>query len=172
VLKAGTFLGLNAHYRNDFTVPIQMKVWVNIYPYVGTPQHVAQTLTSLDNTFGISVPPFTQKTQYGRFTNTLGVPMSFVTLAGHMHKRGLRFTIYRSDGSKLYENFDWAHPLGIVFDPPFVIAPGDFVNYECFEDNGVTRPVKRDALGNPITLAFGVTTDDEMCILPGTYYTN
>src|SRR5206468_7858564 len=48
-------------------VPIQIKVWTNIYPYPGTPQHVAQTLTSLDTTFTIDVAPFTQKAQHGRF---------------------------------------------------------------------------------------------------------
>src|SRR5437763_1174383 len=123
VLRAGSFIGLNAHYHNGFDVPIQIKVWTNIYPYPGTPQHVAQTLTSLDTTFTIDVAPFTQKAQHGRFVNDLGKPMSFVNLSGHMHKRGLRFTAWRSNGAKLYENFDWAHPLVVLSDPPLVLAP-------------------------------------------------
>ena len=172
VVPAGAYLGLNAHYRNDFDVPIQMKVWTNIHPYNGTPQHIAQTLTSLDTTFDISVPAFTQKIQRGRFVNTLGVPMSFISLSGHMHKRGLRFTSWTRDGTKVYENFDWAHPIGSLFQPPLVLAPGDWIDYECLHDNGVTREVKRDGAGNPTTLLFGVTTDDEMCILPGSYYTD
>jgi len=98
--------------------------------------------------------------------------MSFVNLSGHMHKRGLKFTIWRSDGTKVYENFDWAHPLGVLFDPPLVVAPGDWLDYECLFDNGITRPVKKDGLGNPIDVKFGVTTDDEMCILPGVYFTD
>ena len=53
-----------------------------------------------------------------------------------------------------------------------MLAPGDWIDYECQHDNGVTRPVKRDAAGNPIDLVFGVSTDDEMCILPATYYTD
>jgi len=172
VLRAGSFIGLNAHYHNSFDVPIQIKVWTNIYPYPGTPQHVAQTLTSLDTTFTIDVAPFTQKAQHGRFVNDLGKPMSFVNLSGHMHKRGLRFTAWRSNGAKLYENFDWAHPLVVLYDPPLVLAPGDWIDYECLHDNGVTRPVKLDAFGKPTHLRFGVTTDDEMCILPGVYYTD
>lgn len=171
-LQAGKYLGLNAHYHNDFDVPIQMKVWVNIYPFAGTPQHYLQTLTSLDTTFGISVPPFTQKVQHGQFVNATALPMSFVNLSGHMHKRGLRFTAWRSNGTLLYENFDWAHPVGIQFQPPVVLNPGDWIDYECLHDNGVTRPVKLDAFGNPTTLTFGVTTDDEMCILPGSYYSD
>lgn len=169
-LRAGKYLGLNAHYHNNFDVPIQVKVWVNIHPFSGIPQHHLRTLTSLDTTFGISVPPYTQKIQRGRFVNTLGVPISFITVSGHMHKRGLRFSAWRSDGSLLYENFDWAHPIGVLFAPPFVLGAGDWIDYECLHDNGVSRPLKLDAAGNPTTLAFGVTTDDEMCILPGSYY--
>ena len=109
---------------------------------------------------------------FGRFVNTLGKPMSFINLTGHMHKRGLMFTAWRSNGTKLYQNFDWAHPLGVLYDPPFVLASGDWIDYECLHDNGVTRPVKLDAFGKPTDLRFGVTTDDEMCILPGVYYTD
>ena len=170
VLPAGKYLGLNAHYHNGFDVPIRMKVWTNVYPYEGTPEHIAQTLTSLDTTFGIDVPPFTQRVRRGRFVNTLGLPMSFVQLSGHMHKRGLRFTAWRADGTKVYENFDWAHAIPALFEPPLVLMPGDWIDYECLQDNGVTRPLKLDASGNPTDLRFGVTTDDEMCILPGLYY--
>ena len=118
------------------------------------------------------MPPFQQKIQHGRFVNTTGLPMSFITLSGHMHKRGLTFKAWRSDGTQVYENFDWAHPVGSLYQPPLVVAPGDWIDYECLHDNGVTREVKRDFLGNPTTLTFGVSTDDEMCILPGTYYTD
>ena len=168
-LRADKYLGLNAHYRNSFDVPMQIRVWINVYPFEGTPTHVAETLTSLDTTFDIDVPPFTQKTQVGRFVNTLGVPMKFSSLSGHMHKRGLRFTVWRSDGTKVYENFDWAHPLQVEYTPPLVLAPGDWFDYECLHDNGVTRPVKTIG-GAPAHLRFGVTTDDEMCILPGVYW--
>ena len=50
-----------------------------------------------------------------------------------------------------------------------MLAPGDYIDYECLEDNGVTRPVRRDAAGNPATLVFGVSVEDEMCILVGAY---
>ncbi len=168
----GKYFGLNAHYHNYWDHPIQIKVWINVYPFVGTPQHSAQTLYDLGTTFGINVPPFTQVTQHGHFVNTTGVTMKFFSLSGHMHKRGVRFTTYRSDGTKLYDNFDWAHPLNVLYDPPLELAPGDWFDYECFEDNGITRAVKRDAYGTPIAVHFGVTTDDEMCILPGSFYTD
>jgi hypothetical protein len=172
VLHPGTYLGLNAHYFNPFTVPIQIKVWTNLYPYVGTPEHETVTLIDYDDMFTISVPPFTQRVQHGRFTNTTGRPINIFQVTGHMHKRGLRFTAYASNGTKLYENFDWSHPIFRHIDPPFVLAAGDYIDFECQHDNGVTRPVKRDGAGNPTTLLFGLTTDDEMCTLNGQYYLN
>jgi hypothetical protein len=170
LLEAGGYLGLNAHYHNPYDVPIQMKVWTNLYPYPGTPQHLAQTLIDFDDMFTISVPPFTQKLQRGRYTNFSGQTLNIFQLTGHMHKRGLRFTAYASDGSKLYENFDWAHPVPRQFDPHFLLPAGGFIDYECLHDNGVTREVKRNAAGDPVTLTFGLTTDDEMCTLNGQYY--
>jgi hypothetical protein len=71
----------------------------------------------------------------------------------------------------IYENFDFAHPIFRQFVPPLVLQNGDWIDYECLHDNGVTRPVRRDASGNPTTLVFGVTTEDEMCTLNGEYYT-
>jgi len=104
--------------------------------------------------------------------NTTGLTMKFFSLSGHMHKRGVRFTTYRSNGTELYDNYDWAPPLKVLYDPPLELVPGDWFDYECLEDNGVNRTVKRDSLGTPIAVKFGVTTDDEMCILPGSYYTD
>ena len=72
---------------------------------------------------------------------------------------------------EIYENFDFAHPIFRQFVPPLVIPSGDWIDYECLHDNGVTRPVRRDSLGNPTTLLFGVTTEDEMCTLNGEFYT-
>jgi len=39
----------NAHYYNEFDVPIQVKVWFNFFPYEGTPEHTVEGLTSLDH---------------------------------------------------------------------------------------------------------------------------
>ena len=72
----------------------------------------------------------------------------------------------------IYEDYDWAHPTVRFFQPPLVLNPGDYIDYECLHDNGVTRPLKKDSLGNPTTLTFGVTTDDEMCTITGQYWTD
>jgi len=171
VLPGNSYIGLNAHYRNYWQVPIQIRVWVNLHPFQGTPQHLAQTIIDYQDMFSISVPVNTQKIQPGRWDNTSGVQYYVYSVTGHMHQRGLRFTARKADGTVIYENFDFAHPIFRQFVPPLVINPGDHIDYECLHDNGVTRPVRRDGFGNPTTLVFGVTTEDEMCTLNGEFYT-
>jgi hypothetical protein len=172
-LRAGSYIGLNAHYANVFDVPIQMKVWTNVYPYPGTPAYLAHTIIDIDDMLSeINVPPFTQRVMNGVWANPEGRPISVFGVSGHMHKRGVRFTAWKADGTKIYENFDWAHPSSREFDPPIVLGPGEYLEYECLHDNGVTRPLKLDFAGNPTTLRFGVTTDDEMCTINGQYWVN
>jgi hypothetical protein len=171
VLPGHTYFGLNAHYYNEFDVPIQIKFWINYLPVTGTPAHIMQTITSLDTTFGINVPPFTQRTRQGRYRNDSSTPQNILWVGGHMHKRGVRFTAW-AHGTKVFEDNDWGHPVGKLFNRPYLLAPGDWFDYECLEDNGVTRPVRRDANGNPTTLIFGVSAEDEMCILVGSYYSD
>lgn len=55
--------------------------------------------------------------------------------------------------------------------PPIVLGHGDWIDYECLHDNGVSRPVRRDPFGNPTRLVFGTTSEDEMCTLNGEFYT-
>lgn len=172
LLPAGRYLGLNAHYRNYWEVPIQIRVWINIHPYQGTPAHLAQTIVDFTDMFSISVPPGTQKIQPGRWHNLTGRPLYVYSVTGHMHQRGLRFTARRSNGTSIYENHDFAHPIFREFVPPLVLNHGDWIDYECLHDNGVTKPVRRDAAGNPTTLVFGTTTEDEMCTLNGEFYTD
>jgi hypothetical protein len=176
VMRAGSYLGLNAHYYNQFDVPIEVKVWINAHPYGGTPAHEARTIIALNDTFTIDVAPFTVQVhpapghRRARYTNNTAVPQSIISLSGHMHYRGLRFTIWDAGGAKLWENFDWSHPFGRFFAPSLVLNPGDYFEYECLYDNGVSRPVRLDGVGNPAHLLFGVSAEDAMCILTGQYY--
>jgi hypothetical protein len=175
-LVAGKYLGLNAHYYNTFDTMIQIKVWINAYPYSGPPPKLATTIVDIDDTFSINVPPFTEQIHppvgqpRSRWTNTSSVNRNVIFLGGHMHFRGLRFTVWGSGGSKLYESFDWAHPNMRVFTPALVIPPGGYLDYECDYDNGVTRPVRTDSSGTPTNLVFGVSAQDAMCIVTGSYY--
>ena len=148
-----------------------MKVWVNFFPYVGTPEHLVRNIPlALDASGGINVPPFTQATVHGTLVNQSAKTMHLTSLGGHMHKRGVRFSIWTSGGEKLLDDYDWAHPAVAKFDPPLDLAPGDHVDFECLHDNGVTRPIRRDYAGNPMTIVFGTSAEDEMCIITGQYY--
>jgi hypothetical protein len=170
LLPGATYYGLNAHYYNESSQPIQMKVWVNFHLYEGTPDHLVHFLPfDLSASGGINVPPYTERTTRGRFTNTSGQTMHVMGVGGHMHKRGVRFSVWTSDGTKVHDDFDWAHPSSRPFVPPHALAPGDWFDFECLHDNGVNRPV-RSSGGYPLTLVFGVSAEDEMCILTGTYY--
>jgi hypothetical protein len=75
----------------------------------------------------------------------------------------------------------WAHPAILDFDDPFVLAPNDFIDFQCEWDNGISRPVRRcgDSAadvgctpGEPRAVTFGLTAQDEMCFLAGLYYTD
>jgi hypothetical protein len=176
VLGAGKYLGLNAHYYNEFDVPIQVKVWINIYPYVGPTPKIARTIVDIDDTFNINLPPYTASVYpplgapRARWTNTSSKTWSVINLGGHMHSRGVRFTAWNSGGTKLYESFDWAHPNARYFTPSLDLPPGGYIDYECFYDNGIERPVRTNLYGQPVALTFGTSAEDAMCILTGQYF--
>ncbi|MGH7896144.1 MAG: hypothetical protein ACREQL_15845 [Candidatus Binatia bacterium] len=170
LLPGGGWYGLNAHYYNESSAPIQIKVWTNIYPYDGVPEHLVKGIeVALDASAAINVPPFTQATVRGRWVNTSDRTKYVMGVGGHMHKRGVRFSIWTSDGTKVLDDYDWAHPSFHGFTPPHALSPGDWLDYECLHDNGVTRPVRRVGT-TPATIVFGTSAEDEMCILTGQYY--
>jgi len=187
VVKGGQLLGLNPHYFNEFDVPIPIKIWINMYPVEGALEHEVETLLSgyapFDgrNAYNFLIPPFSTATHRLRMKNALGVPMAIFQLSSHQHQRGKHFTAWNSSGEKIFENFDWAHPAIRNLDDPMVLAPDDFIDFECEWDNGVTREVRRcgdspydtDCTpGDPVASHFGITAQDEMCFLTGFYYTD
>jgi hypothetical protein len=185
VLSGGAYLGLNPHYFNEFDVPVQVKGWINFRPVTGAVQHLADTLLSLGgaldgaNTYSIFVPPFSLGSLRLRWYNPQPVPLQIFKLSSHQHQRGTHFTAWDSDGTEIFENFDWAHPAVLEWADPYVLAPGDYLEYQCDYDNGVDRAVRRcgDSRfdtgctpGEPRAVTFGTTAQDEMCFLTGFYY--
>jgi hypothetical protein len=184
VVKGGSILGINPHYFNEFDVPIQVKLWINLHPAPPS-AIIADSLLSIEafldgkGSFSIFVPPNEVGTLRLRYVNTWPGPQTIPQLASHMHQRGVRFDAWHSDGTPLYENTDWAHPRVLNFEPPLSLAPGDWIEFQCTHDNGVTRAVRRcgdaetDAgctAGEPIPVRFGITAQDEMCLLTGLVY--
>jgi hypothetical protein len=184
VVKGGSILGINPHYFNEFDEPVQIKLWINLYP-APAGATIADGFVSTDaslsgkSAYSIFVPPGTVQTLRLRWTNRLPHPVTIPQISSHMHQRGVRFDAWLSDGTPLYDNTDWAHPRILNFAPPLALAPGDYIEYQCTHDNGVTRPVRRcgDAQhdddctpGEPMPVVFNVTAQDEMCLLTGLLY--
>jgi hypothetical protein len=75
IIRGGQLIGLNAHYFNEFDVPIQLKVWINMYPVDGPFAHEVETLFSGfapfgdDNAYNFKVPPFSTATHRLRMVN-------------------------------------------------------------------------------------------------------
>jgi hypothetical protein len=73
-----------------------------------------QTLGSVFQPAGI--PPFTRGTVCNEWTAPIGARLLFLT--SHTHKRGEHFWVDGPDGARLFDNFDYADPDAVVFDPP------------------------------------------------------
>jgi hypothetical protein len=184
VVQGGSLLGINPHYFNEFDVPIQIKFWVNMHPAPAN-AIIADSLISLTASLdgktplSIFVPPGQVGTLRLRYKNDTGKPLMIPQITSHMHQRGVRFDAWHSDGTPLYDNSDWAHPRVLNLEPPLALAPGDYIEYQCTHDNGVSRPQrlcgdstldKNCTPGDPVPVTFGVTAQDEMCFLTGLLY--
>ena len=86
-----------------------------------------------------------------------------VLLTSHFHKLGEKFVIKIFGGSRngeiIYTNTDWEHPATIAFTTPIVLNPGEGLTSEVTYYNTTSKSV-----------AFGLTSEDEMNIIFGYYY--
>ena len=116
--------------------------------------------------------PFHTGVTEGDWVNPESPGVCLVDLTSHMHKRGILFTEEYPVGSQIYTNSDWDHPYVLGFPSPLWIPQNDVIHYECTHDNGFSNPndVKRNTNGIPAKLHFGLSADDEMCIMPGLYF--
>ncbi len=101
----------------------------------------------------------TTVTRTTRFSTSRNVFM----LTSHAHKLLQSFRLYgvggAYDGQLLYESFAWDHPLIKVFQTPLVFPANTGYRIEAVYNNTTTR-----------TIRFGLTSEDEMCIVFGYYY--
>ena len=241
---------LNSHWINGSDRPQHAAVKIKIIP--AKPHTVKRYLDLIfevvangfikvppgevrDNAYwrwGPGVPDFGAR-RFGGIQMPDG-PACVVSVTSHTHKRGKLFTVDFVDESTgasqhILRTLDYADPRQAIFDgrngnpPPLLVMPGQYLEYRCTHDNGVTTPVKlgceetpgvppgedaattvlshrgltgaakrctsvgpapgecpptdpaypgRTFTGNCVAanLVFGFTSDDEMCILPGSYY--
>ncbi|MDB4891560.1 MAG: hypothetical protein JWL61_3415 [Gemmatimonadetes bacterium] len=159
-LPANAAIDLNVHYANHTDAPVQGEAYVNFYT---VPQsqvvHSLSTL-NLQNTAMI-LPPGQVTTATKEFL--FNAPTTITALTSHMHARGTKFQIRIVGGPRddevVYENTDWEHPQIVSYPKPIVLDKGQGLRSVVTWNNTTSR-----------TLAFGLTSDDEMAIIFGYYY--
>ncbi len=156
---------LNSHYVNKGTGLLTGEVYVNLHT---VPKNDSMRIAKpiFDNYVGFRIDP-NQKTTVTR-TTTFSKAVKIFMLSSHTHKRGESFKIFLVGGSYsgtlVYENSSWDHPPNVRFPntafPRLIeIAPGSGYRIEATYNNETDR-----------TIRFGLTSEDEMCIVLGYYY--
>ena len=153
-------LDLNAHYFNKTNSVLKGENYVNFYTVpASSVQNVAKTFDL--NNLDISIPPGQRKTFTKNFTFTETTRV--VLLTSHFHKLGEKFVIKIFGGPRngeiIYTNSDWEHPATVSFATPIVLNAGEGLTSEVTYNNTTTK-----------TVAFGLTSEDEMNIIFGYYY--
>jgi hypothetical protein len=180
-LEASLPVRFNMHYVNTTPDPILREGWINIH--YADPDDVTEIADPIAffGALGLRIPPHSTQT-VGGGCNTPANEIRVLSLSGHMHATGTRFSAWhhRSDGSveKVYETHDWAEPAEIRYNSvttnpepgtsPYgdgghsgilAMHPGERLSYECEMVNTTD-----------LTLTFGNQTyEAEMCLLFGGY---
>lgn len=173
---------LQLHFFNTTDEPVLMEAWQNIY--YKDPAEVTETAAPIEAMagLGMSVEPGTTEIIAGRIVAPQ--PLRVVDLYSHNHNHTLRFSAYlvragQSERTRIYESYDWEHPLYIALDSIHENDAGDPDNEVPGGHTGELMLQKGDALEWECEifnhdLAFPLTfanraNDAEMCILRGNY---
>jgi hypothetical protein len=154
---------MDLHAVNDRRRPVRVRIRISLQLRPTRPG------TRIASRYGIAVedayvPPFSTGRMAARWT--LPKPLILLSLAGHMHARGVELTLTRN-GVPWYVQENWRHPPDDRYDPPEVLPAGTEIGLDCAYDNGVDRPVRRCADGSPCPLVSGQLADDAMCNVQG-----
>ncbi len=149
---------LNAHFLNLSGVDtLKGEVYVNLHAMPEEEmEHTAQPLFHVN--LNIFVPP--GETRKTGATWKTDKPIHLFLLSSHMHRHGDSFQIFGPNGELLHESFDFNDAPTDLFNPPLFLDRGDGLRYECTHTNhDKNKPIR-----------FGLTSEDEMCIVIGYYY--
>jgi len=162
VLPLTAFQGFdfNSHYINKSQNVSTGEVYINLHT-VAKNDSIKVGRPIFDN-FLLFVLPRGQRTTITK-TWIKNVAQNVFMLSSHTHKRGEVFRIYRvggpDDGKLIYENYDWDHPPTKTFSPPLRFEAGWGYRVEATYYNETDHDI-----------LFGVTSEDEMCIVVGYYF--
>ena len=169
-LPGDTVYDLNSHYINLLgDEPLIGETYVNIYTI---PEEEVQyeAVEIFVSNRSINVPPGTTRVakltwyiedELDRRGHDPSTELTVFLLTSHMHRHGELFEInQRSSGDLLHRSIAYDDAPITLFDPTLVLGPDDGLTYQCTHNNYDTN--------EPLT--FGLTSEDEMCIIFGYYY--
>jgi hypothetical protein len=160
-LDPGTVLVMNTHYLNASPDPIEVEARINLYTIPAEEVQVEASMLFHYNPF-IRVPA--NGAASARMRCTIPQDISIVRLQSHMHRRGVGYEAFLTDGAgepveQIYTTTRWEQVPARDFDPPLEVKAGQALDFRCDYMN----PEGRD-------VAQGLTTRDEMCMLLGPYF--
>ncbi len=169
-MPGDTMYDLNSHYINllgDET--LIGETYVNIYTIPeGEVQYEAIEIFVSNRS--INVPPgatrVSKMTWYvedelERRGHNPETELSVFLLTSHMHRHGELFEInQRSTGDLLHRSIAYDNAPINLFDPVLRLGSDDGLSFQCTHNNYDTNE----------PLIFGLTSEDEMCIIYGYYY--
>jgi Copper type II ascorbate-dependent monooxygenase, C-terminal domain len=158
---------LNTHWINGSDRPHRASVKIRVRPAKsGTVRRYLKPIFGVTANGFIDVGPGEVKTvgwSWGPGVPDFGAaflggatpptgPACVYSLTTHTHKRGKLFEVnlVRKSGERtpLLETLDYSDPTQVDYNgvgrtpPPFLVSPGDVVEYKCTHDNGVTTPMR------------------------------
>jgi len=169
-MAGNTVYDLNSHYINllgDET--LIGETYVNIYTI---PEEEVQyeAIEIFVSNRDIRVPPGT--TRVAKLTWYIGdelerrghnpdTELSVFLLSSHMHRHGELFEIFQeSTGDLLHRSIAYDDAPIDIFNPVLALDTDDGLTFQCTHNNYDTN----------VPLTFGLTSEDEMCIIFGYYY--
>ena len=169
-MPGDTIYDLNSHYINllgDET--LEGESYVNIYT-IPEEEVKYEAVEIFVSNRSINVPPGTTRvakmTWYvedelfkrGHDSNT---NLSVFLLSSHMHRHGELFEVFqKSSGDLLHRSLAYDDAPIDLYNPVLVLNPDDGLRFQCIHNNYDTNK----------PLQFGLTSEDEMCIIFGYYY--
>jgi len=101
-------------------------------------------------------PPFTKRTVCAENALPQGARLMF--LSSHAHKRLERFWVDLHDGTRVYDNFDYADPLATNFDPHVPFDSADYRERTLYYCATYNNGVAADGSPDPTTVRRNSTT--------------
>ncbi|WP_437659110.1 hypothetical protein [Sorangium sp. So ce1182] len=156
----GTVLLMNTHYLNSSAKPLDTDARINLYTIADDEVKTEAGMLFHYNPF-ISVPP--RGTSSSQMRCTTENDISVVRIQSHMHRRGVGYVARKVDAdgktTELYAHDRWEGVPSQEFTPFLEVKAGEALEYRCDFKNTEDR-----------SIAQGLTTKDEMCMLIGPYF--